>query len=80
MRQLLGGRRLALAAVGLYLVVALGVALPPTAGRVALLVMVGVALMVVGVQVIFGAFFLSILGLRRPPMASSTREARSSAP
>lgn len=33
------------------------------------LALVGLTLMVLGLQVIFGAFFLSILGLRRPPQS-----------
>ena len=45
-----GGRRLAVAAVALYAVVSVGVALPPTAGRVALLSVAGTAAMVVGVR------------------------------
>jgi glycosyltransferase involved in cell wall biosynthesis len=41
------------------------------------LALVGLTLMVLGLQVIFGAFFLSILGLRRPPQTqASTTEAR----
>ncbi len=32
------------------------------------LALLGLTLMVLGTQIIFGAFFLSILGLRRPPM------------
>lgn len=49
-RVLGGGRRLAVAAVALYAVMAVGVALPPAAGRLALLSVVGVVTMAVGVR------------------------------
>ena len=50
MREMVDGQRLAIAAVALYVVVTLGVAVPPNAGRLAVLVLPGVVLMIIGVR------------------------------
>ena len=50
MREMVEGQRLAIAAVALYVVVTLGVAVPPSAGRLAVLVLPGAVLMIIGVR------------------------------